>query len=237
MKISIIVPCYDEGLNLDNLCQRLSSLSLGINKEIILVDDGSSDDTWQKILNQAKISRGEIMGAKLTSNQGNQIAMAAGLFLASGDFAVVIDADLQDPPEIIGRMLDLARKNNSAAVVALKKKRQDQSKIISFIKILSCLIFPFKTGEGDFCLINREILSKINEDANKSPFRVKRYFASRGAKINYLDYSRLSRAAGKSKFNLKKLAKLWFWIFCSLYFRNSQEKIKISLIIEKIVKK
>src|SRR5271157_4083484 len=105
-KISIIVPCYNEELVLPKLFEQLGSVAgtWGMDCEIICVDDGSHDHTWELLKAQhRKDSRWRCLS--FARNFGHQTAVSAGLYYVTGDAAVIIDADLQDPPEEITRLL------------------------------------------------------------------------------------------------------------------------------------
>ena len=108
--LSAVVPCYNEEDVLPELYQRLSTAcrdNLGDDYEIVLINDGSRDNTWPIIKSLTQSDR-HICGVNLARNHGHQLALTAGLSVCRGERILVIDADLQDPPELLGDMMALA---------------------------------------------------------------------------------------------------------------------------------
>jgi dolichol-phosphate mannosyltransferase len=211
-KISVIVPCYNEEAVLPKLFERMSAAasSWGTDCEIICVDDGSRDRTWEllKAQNQ-KDSRWRCLS--LARNFGHQTAVSAGLHHATGDAAVIIDADLQDPPEEISRMLAKWREGNDV-VFAVRKKRKDplvkRALAWGFYRLLAKLTpFPIPTEAGDFCLLDRKVMAVINSLPERSRYlRGLRTWC--GFKQTALEFERGERAAGVPQYNFKKSFKL-----------------------------
>ena len=106
--LTILSPCYRDENNIEELCRRLTSVcqGLGVQYEILLVDDGSADGTWEKILSISRLDA-HVVGIKLSRNFGHQIAVTAGLSKARGNRVLIIDSDLQDPPELLPQMMKL----------------------------------------------------------------------------------------------------------------------------------
>ena len=106
MYLSLVVPCMNEEEGIDTLVTRLSAITAQWQKqaEIVLVDDGSTDGTWAAI-EQASQRRSQVVGIKLSANRGHQIALTAGLEAAKGERIMMLDADLQDPPELMTDMM------------------------------------------------------------------------------------------------------------------------------------
>ena len=107
LALSVVVPCHNEQEGIGELYRRLSMAcrsSIGDDHEIVFVDDGSRDDTWSKL---AALSKADphVVSVKLTRNYGHQLALTAGLDICRGARIFIIDADLQDPPELLGPML------------------------------------------------------------------------------------------------------------------------------------
>ena len=104
--LDVVVPCFNEEQNIDSFYERIASTlnKIKINYKIIFIDDGSKDKTWQKILSLKKINE-NIIGIKLSRNFGHQSALKAGLDIAESDYVFSLDADLQDPPELLEEML------------------------------------------------------------------------------------------------------------------------------------
>ena len=111
--ISVIGPCFNEEENIDEYITRtLKSLEkLNLDYKIILIDDGSKDNTWAKILSHTNNNK-KIIGLKFTRNFGHQSALMAGLNIANSDYIFCSDVDLQDPPELLEKMFEKIEKKN-----------------------------------------------------------------------------------------------------------------------------
>ena len=106
-KLSVVVPCYNELDGISELVRRVANACtqcVGDDYELVLVNDCSSDGTWAEILRLSAGTR-QVIGVDLAHNHGHQLALTAGLFVASGDRVLIIDADLQDPPELLAEMM------------------------------------------------------------------------------------------------------------------------------------
>jgi polyisoprenyl-phosphate glycosyltransferase len=123
--ISVVAPVYNEGAGVDRLVRRLQEVLAGERFELVLVDDGSTDDSWQRIAGHGRDDR-RIRGIQLSRNFGKEQALLAGLRHTIGDAVVVIDADLQHPPNAIPAMLRLWRAG-AHVVEAVKRNRTGQS--------------------------------------------------------------------------------------------------------------
>jgi glycosyltransferase involved in cell wall biosynthesis len=166
-KISVIVPCFNEEDVLPKLFERLGAVAATWNAdyEIICVDDGSRDRTWEILKTQNhKDSRWRYLA--FARNFGHQVAVSAGLFYATGDAVVIIDADLQDPPEQIARLLEKWREGFQV-VYAVRTKRDDaklkQFLAWGFYRLLSLAVpFNVPADAGDFCLLDRRVVAVMN---------------------------------------------------------------------------
>ena len=121
--LDVVVPCFNEEQNIDSFYERIASTlnKIKINYKIIFIDDGSRDKTWQKILS-LKNKNENIIGIKLSRTFGHQSALKAGLDIAESDYVFSLDADLQDPPELLEEMLIKLKKENLNVVNAKRKK-------------------------------------------------------------------------------------------------------------------
>ncbi len=215
MNISVVVPCYNEQNNITELYERLiitfkkNKLDIG---KIILIDDGSNDDTWKKINQLKQLNKKEILGIKLSRNFGHQNAVIAGLTYCKSDFVLIIDADLQDPPEILGDMVQELKKNNANAVFAKRISRQDTK----FKKITASFFYRFfnkfsstKIPEdvGDFRLIDKKIYNYLIKFSEQNPF-IRGLIPWTGFKQVPVNYHRNDRHAGKSGYSFFKMLNL-----------------------------
>lgn len=220
--ISTVVPCYDESGNIGILKARFSGLPLFAagKMELVLVDDGSRDDTWLKISQWASAAS-NVTAVKLLQDRGNQYAILTGIAVARGDVIAVMDADMQDPPELLPVLLDIMNARALAAVIGTKISRHDALKGLAVFKDVATFVFPFKRGEGDFCLLKKEVAKKILAvDAGSIPFRVRRYWAVKNERVSYFPYERAPRSVGQTKFNMLKLSGLWWQIFKGIYLTS-----------------
>ena len=211
-KISIIVPCYNEELVLPKLFERLGSVAgtWGMDYEVICVDDGSRDHTWELLKAQhRKDSRWRCLS--FARNFGHQTAVSAGLYYVTGDAAVIIDADLQDPPEEIIRLLAKWR-DGFEVVFATRKARQDPlvKRFLAwgFYRVIARMSpFPMPTDAGDFCLLDRKVVDVINALPERNRYlRGLRTWC--GFKQTSIEFERGERAAGVPQYTFKKSLRL-----------------------------
>jgi dolichol-phosphate mannosyltransferase len=211
--ISIIVPCFNEQEVINASYQRLTEVLKSLNNksyELIFIDDGSSDKTYE-LLTKIQNADEHVRLLKFSRNFGHQIAVSAGLDYAKGDAAIIIDADLQDPPEIIPEMI--AKWEQGFEVVYGKRaKRQGETKF----KLLTAKLFyriltkltdtPIPPDTGDFRLIDRKVVEALKRMPEKDRF-IRGMVAWTGFNVIGLPYTRQSRAAGESKYPLFKMIK------------------------------
>ncbi len=211
-KISIIIPCYNEEAVLPQLFQRLSAAAgtWPMDYEVICVDDGSKDETWKLLKHQnAKDPRWCCL--TFARNFGHQIAVSAGLFYATGDAAIIIDADLQDPPEQISQLIEKWREGYDVVYAIRQKRKEHFFKRVcywGFYRLMSHLVpFEMPIDTGDFCLISRRVIDVINAMPERARF-VRGLRAWAGFKQIGVCYERQARAAGCPKYTMSKLFKL-----------------------------
>jgi len=210
--ISIVIPCYNESDVLDALFERVQAVgeTLGRAYEVILVDDGSTDDTRQRIAAlHEKDARWKILA--LSRNFGHQTAVSAGIHYAQGDAVIVMDGDLQDPPELIPQLIATWEKG-SEVVYAVRRTRKEswwlRTAYKTFYRILaraSAIHIPLDSG--DFCLMDRSVVNVLRAMPERCRFvRGMRSWA--GFRQTGLEYDRDERQAGASKYTFRKLLRL-----------------------------
>ena len=211
--LSVIVPAYNEEEVLPIFHARLSSALAGIASlagrwEVVYVNDGSKDATLQ-ILNELREQNPAVGVANLSRNFGKEAAMSAGLKLARGNAVILIDADLQDPPELIGEMVRVWQQG--ADVVNMKRvsrqgetwfKKASASWFYKVINALSDVHIP--ENVGDFRLLSRRAVDALNQLPERNRF-MKGLFAWIGYKQVVVTYDRHPRAAGQTKWPYFKL--------------------------------
>jgi len=211
-KISVIVPCFNEEIVLPKLFDRLNAAAAGwgTEVEILCVDDGSRDRTWELLKAQhQKDPRWRCLS--FARNFGHQAAVSAGLYHSTGAAAVIIDADLQDPPEEIAHLLAKWREGFEV-VFATRKARKDPlvKRILAwgFYRVISRLApFPMPADAGDFCLLDRKVVAVMNSLPERSRYlRGLRTWC--GFKQTSVEFKRGERAAGVPQYTFKRSFKL-----------------------------
>ena len=212
--ISVLIPAYNEQAVLAALFERLDALTAsvkGYNFEFLFVNDGSRDETLEIIKRYAKTNR-HVSYINLSRNFGKEIAMIAGIDHAQGDALVIIDADLQDPPELIPDMIKLweqgyddvyARRKSRDGETWLKKKTSQW-----YYKLLqSSTTIPIQVDTGDFRLLDRRCIDALKQ-FRESQRNTKAMFSWIGYKKKEIFYDRDPRIAGETKWNYRKLINL-----------------------------
>ena len=210
--ISIAIPCYNEAPVLEELHRRLTAAAKAWNEpyEVVIVDDGSGEPTWRKL---AEISERDSSWRiiRLSRNFGHQVAVSAAISYARGDCVIVVDADLQDPPEEFDRFIAKWREGYEV-VYAVRTKRKEglvkRALYASFYRILtrfSNTDIPYDAG--DFCLMDRRVADLLNAMPEQNRF-VRGLRAWTGFRQIGITYERAARAAGQTQYSLGKLVKL-----------------------------
>jgi len=213
MLLSLIVPVYNEEKNLSLFFERSHKVleSLLIPFEIILINDGSEDESLTLIKSFSK-NNDSIRFIDLSRNFGHQIAVSAGLDYAKGDIICIIDADLQDPPELIPVMLDKMM-SGYEVVYAKRKTRQGESIFKTwtakiFYRTLSRLTtIEIPLDSGDFRLFDKKVLDVIRQMPEKNKF-LRGQIAWAGFEQTYVEYDREARHAGETGYNFRKMLRL-----------------------------
>ena len=209
-KVSAVVPCYNEAAVLVEFHRRMSAAcgSVTDDYEIVLVNDGSSDESWPVLLSLAAKDP-HVVAINLSRNHGQPLALTAGLAYCRGERILIIDADLQDPPEVIPELL--ARWRGGADIVYGKRRSRAGESIFKrltaflFYRVLNLFTdqhIPEDTG--DFRLITRRVLDVLNAMPENHRF-VRGMISWVGFKQVALLYDRSPRFAGKTKYALGKM--------------------------------
>ena len=212
--VSLIIPIYNESENIEELHKQLTNVLSKLQNimyELIFVDDGSVDDSWEK-LTKLRCNDNNVKGVKFSRNFGHQIALTAGLDKARGDACIVIDGDLQDPPEVIINMIHKWQEGFQV-VYGVRIKRDGESifkKFTAFIfyrilRKLTRVDIPIDTG--DFRLMDRVVVDQLILMREKNRF-VRGMVSWVGFKQTRVHYEREKRFAGKTKYPFSKMFKL-----------------------------
>lgn len=210
MQLSVVVPCYNEEESVPLLVERLVQAiePWAQDAEIILADDGSSDGTWAAI-EAAHARHPVVRGIRLSANRGHQVALTAGLEAARGDRVFMLDADLQDPPEILPDMMMMMDRGYDV-VYGRRAERQGETLFkkataylfYRFLNTLSDVDIPKDTG--DFRLVSRRALDAVLAMPERARF-IRGMFAWAGFKQIGLEYVRDARVAGVTKYPFRAM--------------------------------
>ena len=213
--LSIVVPVFEEGEVIELTHKRIVDVLGGRSEfdlEIVYVDDGSKDQSPVLLGNIAEADN-RVCVVFFSRNFGHQAAVTAGLRHTAGDVVAIIDADLQDPVELIPEMIAKWREGYSVIYGSRRNRKESVHKVLAysiFYRFLSRMSeIPIPKDSGDFCLLDRSVVNAINRLPEKNRF-VRGLRAWYGGRQIGLPYDRPLRAAGTSGYSFKKLMNLAF---------------------------
>jgi glycosyltransferase involved in cell wall biosynthesis len=213
--LSVVAPCYNEQDVLPEFLRRVGAVLDGVGgqSEIVLVDDGSHDRTWE-VMTEAAAKDSRVVAVRLMRNHGHQLALTAGLTLCRGERVLIIDADLQDPPELLPDMMALMDgvdgKGGADVVYGQRRQRAGESLFkrataAAFYRLIGRMTdVEIPLDAGDFRLITRRVLDLLTAMPERHRF-VRGMVAWSGGKQVPLPYDRKARVAGESKYPLSKM--------------------------------
>ncbi len=210
--LSIVVPCFNEEACLPELHQRLSAaarIAVGEDHEIVLINDGSRDGSWAA-MQQVAASDPHVVAINLSRNHGHQLALTAGLDLCRGEVILIIDADLQDPPELLSPMLKTMREQDADVVYGVRKSRAGETAFKratahGFYRLLSrATEVDIPLDAGDFRLMSRRALDALLAMPEQARF-IRGMVAWIGFRQVPFAYDRQERFAGETKYPLSKM--------------------------------
>ena len=210
--LSVVIPLRDEMEVVGELHRRLAATldALPIDSEILFIDDGSADDT-PAILDRLRRRDPRLAVLTLSRNFGHQAAVTAGLDHARGDAVVVMDGDLQDPPELIADMLALWEQGHEVVYAVRRRRREHVLKrfaYASFYRLLGTVAeLPIPADSGDFGLMDRKVVDALARMPERRRF-VRGLRAYAGFRQIGLPYDRPARPAGRTKYKLADLIRL-----------------------------
>jgi dolichol-phosphate mannosyltransferase len=212
MTLSIVIPCFNEEACLGQLHQRLSAAArqaAGEDYELVLVNDGSRDGSWPAMQKMAA-EDAHVVAVNLSRNHGHQLALTAGLDLCRGDTILIIDADLQDPPELLGPMLETMRKGGADVVYGVRRSRAGDTAFKratahGFYRLLSrATEVDIPLDAGDFRLMSRRALDALLAMPEQARF-IRGMVAWIGFRQLPFPYDRQVRFAGETKYPFRKM--------------------------------
>lgn len=211
LKLSVVVPCYNEEEGVHELHRRVSAVcqaSIGDSYELVLVNDGSRDATW-KIMGEISRADKHVVAINLSRNHGHQLALSAGLQLCRGERVFVLDADLQDPPELLPKMM--ARMDDGCDVVFGQRIKREgetlfkKASAYAFYRLLDRMVdIDIPPDTGDFRLMSRRAVDILNSMPEHHRF-IRGMVSWIGLRQEALPYERAARFAGETKYPLSKM--------------------------------
>jgi len=232
--LSVIVPCYNEEAVITESYSRLRKVLDGITTiqtEIIFINDGSQDRTAE-MLSAIAANDKQVKVLHFSRNFGHQPAVTAGIHYCTSDLAVIIDVDLQDPPELIPELIETQKREKANVVYCVREKRQGES----FFKKLSAHMFyrsmnylsevDFPLDTGDFRLIDRQVMDEFKKFREKGKY-IRGIISWIGFKQVPFTYQRQARFAGETKYPLSKM--IQFASTAMLYFSKKPLKLATGL--------
>lgn len=238
--ISIVIPVYNEEEVIDQTLDRIMAVVASVEPfkfELILVDDGSTDSTLE-LLEKRRLLDSRVRIVALTRNFGHQIAVSAGLRFSAGHAVIVMDADLQDPPEVMSEFLENWQ-NGYDIVYAVRSRRLGEP----FFKRLSAWVFyrvmdwsadvsiPHDTG--DFRLLSRRVVDAMNAMPEHARY-LRGLMSWTGYSSTAVTYLRQPRVAGSSKYPFRKMTKLASEGIFSLSTKPLQAVVAVGMIVSAI---
>jgi dolichol-phosphate mannosyltransferase len=211
-RLSIVVPCYNEAQGIEELVRRCCESAqavFGASFELILVDDGSTDGTWDRISDQVR-KRPQLVAIRLSRNHGHQLALTAGLSAVSGNIVFVLDADLQDPPELLADFVKAMNESSADVVYGQRLSRAGESWFKSWTAHLfyRTLAHAAQTAipvdTGDFRLMTRRVSDLIVQMPERDRF-IRGMIAWVGFRQIALPYHRQDRFAGATKYPFARM--------------------------------
>jgi glycosyltransferase involved in cell wall biosynthesis len=209
--LSIVAPCYNEEGCLPEFHRRVTAAAqavVGADFEIVLVNDGSRDATWS-VLQQLVDHDPHVLAINLSRNYGHQLALTAGLQACRGDRVLIIDSDLQDPPELLGEMMRLMDAGNDV-VYGMRRQRDGETAFKRgsarlFYRLLRRLVeVDIPADTGDFRLVTRRVLDELNRMPEQHRF-IRGLISWIGFRQVPLVYDRDPRFAGETHYPLLKM--------------------------------
>ena len=213
MFLSIVVPCYNEGESIKLTYQEIKKIIRNINNteqiqsEIIFINDGSKDNTLE-ILKNISLNDNDVKYISFSRNFGKEAGMLAGIEYSSGDCVIIMDADLQHPPELIPKMIKYYKEGYDQVIAKRNRKGDNIYKTFMsklYYKLVNKLIdVKLVDGVGDFRLLSRKVVNALLSMKEYNRFS-KGMFSWIGFKEITIEYENKSRIAGDSKWSLKDL--------------------------------
>lgn len=241
LRLSVIIPCYNEediiATTYNRLMEVVNTNGYNTNYEVIFIDDGSKDGTL-RFLESKAAENTNIKVLSFSRNFGHQPAVCAGICEATGDVAIIIDADLQDPPELFPDIIAKYQETKANVVYCVRKNRQG----VGFFKKIAYKVFyrtvnylsdvDLPLDSGDFRLIDRHVIEGFKQFREKNKY-VRGIISWMGFSQTPFYYNRPGRAGGETKYSFRKLLQLAS--VGMFYFSKKPLKLALNLGIISII--
>lgn len=209
--LSVVVPCYNEEEGVRELHRRVTAVCqscVGDAYELVLVNDGSSDATWKLMCELSELDK-NVVAVNLSRNYGHQLAVSAGLQMCRGERIFIIDDDLQDPPELLPKMME--RMDDGCDVVYGQRIKREgetafkKSSAFVFYRLFNWMVdIDIPRDTGDFRLMSRRAVDILNSMPENHRF-IRGMVSWIGMRQEALPYERAARFAGETKYSLSKM--------------------------------
>jgi len=216
-RLSVVAPCYNEEEGLEEFYRRTSAAAqetAGSDYELVLLNDGSNDRTWAIMADLVRRDP-HVVAVNLSRRHGHQLAITAGLYTCRGERILTIDADLQDPPELLGEMWRLMDRADADVVYGMRRERQGESVLkrgtaALFYRLMRRIGYAdLPVDAGDFRLMTRRVLDILNSMPEQHRF-IRGMVSWIGLRQVPLAYDRAPRQSGESNYPLAKMMGLAF---------------------------
>jgi dolichol-phosphate mannosyltransferase len=213
IRVSFLIPVFNEQAAIPELYRRLAQVAdalAGVTTELVFVDDNSSDETLA-LLRDLNRRDGRVKVISFSRNFGHQLALTAGLRYVSGDCTIILDGDLQDPPELAPKLLEVWKQGNEVVFCVRRSRQESFPKQLAYqsfyrlLKLLSPIDIPLDSG--DFCLIDRKVVEVLKQLPEDRPF-IRGLRAWAGFRQTSVEYDRPGRELGETKYDIFGLARL-----------------------------
>ena len=211
LKLSVVVPCYNEEDGVEELYRRVSAVCRNYTNdsyELVLINDGSTDKSWKIMCDLSEIDM-HIVAINLSRNHGHQLALSAGLQMCRGERIFILDADLQDPPELLPKMME--RMDDGCDVVFGQRIKREGETVFkkatafAFYRLLNRMVdIDIPRDTGDFRLMSRRAVEILNSMPEHHRF-IRGMVSWIGMRQEALPYERAARFAGETKYPLSKM--------------------------------
>jgi dolichol-phosphate mannosyltransferase len=211
-RVTVVIPLYNETRAVPELCRRLNAVlsEASSGYDVILVDDGSADDTWARIQAEHALNP-SVKGVRLSRNFGHQVALSAGLDHVTGDVAIMMDGDLQDPPELIPQMLEQWRQGWDVVYATKRSRKENLPKRAAFRAFHAIMHrvadIDVPEGAGNFSLMSGRVVSALRAMPERA-----RYLSGLRSWVGFrqigVEFDRDARYDDQPRMRLSRLVKL-----------------------------